>query len=100
MYNIFDESNKERLGAELFEEGDMVYIHPEIEETDKGDAVADGMVKYAGKAAMIVIKHSDNYELDIDGGEYVWDDFMLMSEDEFNEYYNQVEPDDILGMLS
>lgn len=100
MDDLFNSENKERLGAKLFREGDIVYIHPEIRETEKGDAVTNEMTAYADALAIIQRKYDNtNYELDIDDGEFFWDDYMLLSEEEYKNYYNTPEETDILNMF-
>ena len=75
--DIFDKNNTQGLGAYLYNTGDMVYVHKNLRPTKKGLVVTDDMVKYAGKITKIKRKRNWSYSLEIDDGNYNWEDFML-----------------------
>ncbi len=80
---LFNEENDIGESNEWYNVGDKVYIHPDLQECEKGHAVVHDMLKYAGEPATITHKRSTSYNIDTDHGAYAWDDYMLMSEDDF-----------------
>lgn len=97
---IFDENNKDRLKNELFEKGQTVYIHPELRCTDKGLCVIPEMVEFKGLKTCITEKYFSYYSLEIDHGRWHWNDYMLLSENEYDEFIAPaVKKRELLGLL-
>lgn len=77
MIDIFSENNKELLTADLFNVGETVRIHPNIRPTQKGVVVAEQMAEYASEYATITGIEDNAYRVDIDDGDFIWQDFMF-----------------------
>ncbi len=88
--DLFDDENKDGLDSERFVVGDSVYIHPDLRETDKGASVTEDMLNYAGSLARIVRVLGNSYKLDVDDADWVWDDYCLLSQNEFAQYITGV----------
>lgn len=92
--DIFDEENHELESSILFKVGETVTIRDDIRATMKGVAVDEDMVDYAGMKAKIVEVRADCYHIDLDKGEWVWQDFMFAE-----SYNNPIDEKQVWNML-
>ena len=87
---LFDANDEIGFGSERFKVGDIVYIHPDICETQKGSSITDEMVKYAGSPTVVTIAGHGSYRLDLDNEYFIWDDYCLLTQEEFARYVSGV----------
>ena len=87
---LFDENDEIGFDSERFKVGDMVYIHPDICGTQKGASITDEMVEYAGSPAVVTAVTGGSYRLDLDNEYFIWDDYCLLTREEFARYVSGV----------
>lgn len=78
LYDPFDENCSEGADNQNYLIGERVVIAPDLRISAKGMQVVQGMLKYAGKTAYVKRKSVKSYHLDIDKGQFRWQDYMLV----------------------
>lgn len=82
LYGRYNDEYDEGKGNDDFEICDKVVIDSELRECEKGASVIHSMLYYAGREATIIEKHGTHYLLDVDKGQYRWNDYMLLSSEQ------------------